>query len=124
MVFDHKSETQASESNHTHLPEGKFPIGTVVVHKFGFRGIIYDVDPVYDNGEEWWTAIPEHLKPRKDKPFYRLLAVSPDDDCYEAYCAEQYLEEDSSGDPIYHPGLDEHFQGRIGNRFMPRGKVN
>jgi hypothetical protein len=47
----------------------KFAIGQVVKHrKFPFRGIIYDVDPVFANTEAWWQAIPEEARPRKDQP--------------------------------------------------------
>ena len=47
------------------IQTAKFAIGQVVKHrKFPFRGIIYDVDPVFANTEAWWQAIPE-FKHRK-----------------------------------------------------------
>ena len=37
----------------------KYPIGQIVRHKrFGFRGVIYDVDPEFNNTEEWYQSIP------------------------------------------------------------------
>jgi heat shock protein HspQ len=52
-----------------------FTIGDVVRHRlFPFRGVIFDVDPVFNNTEEWWNAIPEGVRPRRDQPFYHLLA--------------------------------------------------
>ena len=38
----------------------KFSIGEVVKHRIHpFRGVIFDVDPTFDNTEEWWNSIPE-----------------------------------------------------------------
>jgi len=51
----------------------KFEIGQIVRHRFyPFRGVIYDVDPVFANTEEWWLSIPEDVRPHKDQPFYHL----------------------------------------------------
>lgn len=87
----------------------KFGIGQVVKHrKYPFRGIIYDVDPVFANTEEWWQAIPEDVRPRKDQPFYHLFAENAETE-YVAYVSEQNLLPDTSGDPIRHPQVDELF---------------
>ena len=81
----------------------KFRIGEVVKHRlFSFRGVIYDVDPQFANTEEWWQAIPENLRPRKDQPFYHLLAEN-EESHYVAYVSEQNLLRDTSGEPIEHP---------------------
>ncbi|MEQ8745358.1 heat shock protein HspQ [Pyruvatibacter sp.] len=89
--------------------EAKFRIGQVVKHRlFPFRGVIFDVDPVFNNTEEWWLAIPEHLRPRKDQPFYHLLAEN-DQTEYEAYVSEQNLLIDDSGKPVRHPQVNEMF---------------
>ena len=67
------------------LPLAKFRIGQVVKHRlFAFRGVIFDVDPVFSNTEEWWQSIPEDIRPSKDQPFYHLLAEN-DDTEYVAY---------------------------------------
>ena len=53
----------------------KFQIGQIVRHRiFSFRGVIYDIDPEFNNTEEWWLSIPEEMRPHKDQPFYHLLA--------------------------------------------------
>ena len=53
----------------------KFQIGQVVKHRlFSFRGVIFDIDPVFNNTEEWWQAIPQEIRPHKDQPFYHLFA--------------------------------------------------
>lgn len=81
----------------------KFAIGQVVKHRiFPFRGVIFDVDPVFANTEEWWLSIPEDVRPRKDQPFYHLLAEN-DQNTYVAYVSEQNLLPDDSGMPVGHP---------------------
>lgn len=93
------------------LPSAKFAIGQVVKHRvFPFRGVIFDVDPVFNNTEEWWNAIPEEVRPRKDQPFYHLLAEN-DDTEYVAYVSEQNLLVDESGQPVRHPQVREYFEG-------------
>lgn len=85
----------------------RFSIGDVVKHKhFPFRGVVFDVDPVFDNTEEWWLAIPEEIRPRKDQPFYHLLAENAENE-YVAYVSEQNLEPDRSGEPLRHPRVAE-----------------
>ena len=45
----------------------KFQIGQIVRHRvFSFRGVIFDIDPEFNNTEEWWLSIPEELRPHKD----------------------------------------------------------
>ena len=83
--------------------EAKFRIGEVVRHRFlSFRGVIFDVDPTFDHTEEWWEAIPEKIRPRKDQPYYHLLAEN-EKTHYTAYVSEQNLLMDETGDPVTHP---------------------
>lgn len=89
--------------------EAKFAIGQIVRHRrFPFRGVIYDVDPIFANTEEWWLAIPEEVRPRKDQPFYHLYAENAETE-YVAYVSEQNLLPDESGDPLRHPQIKETF---------------
>lgn len=81
----------------------KFAIGQVVRHRiYPFRGVIFDVDPIFSNTEEYWLSIPENVRPAKDQPFYHLLAEN-DESAYVAYVSEQNLEQDDSGQPVSHP---------------------
>jgi heat shock protein HspQ len=85
----------------------KFQIGEVVKHRhFPFRGVIFDVDPIFANTEEWYQAIPEGIRPAKDQPFYHLLAENEESE-YVAYVSEQNLLPDESGMPIRHPEVEE-----------------
>ena len=87
----------------------KFQIGQVVRHRiFSFRGVIFDIDPEFNNTEEWWLSIPEDVRPRKDQPFYHLLAENSETE-YVAYVSEQNLLPDDSGEPIRHAQVAEIF---------------
>lgn len=87
----------------------QFSIGQVVKHRvYPFRGVIIDVDPEFSNSEEWWQSIPEDIRPRKNQPFYYLLAEN-ETTAYEAYVSEQNLLIDDSGEPVRHPQVAEVF---------------
>lgn len=89
--------------------EAKFGIGQVVRHrKFPFRGVIFDIDAVFANTDEWWEAIPEENRPIKEQPFYHLLAEN-ESSYYVAYVSEQNLMPDESGQPVEHPEVASMF---------------
>ena len=98
----------------------KFQIGQVVRHRiFSFRGVIFDVDPVFANSEEWYEAIPEALRPSKDQPFYHLLAENAESN-YIAYVSQQNLVRDDSDEPVDHPDIAMIFDGMEGGRYRLR----
>jgi heat shock protein HspQ len=97
----------------------KFAVGSVVRHKFyPFRGLVFDVDPVFDNTDEWWLSIPVELRPKKNQPFYHLLAENSETE-YIAYVSEQNLLPDKSGEPLRHPKVAELFVEGDDGRFRP-----
>jgi len=102
----------------------KFSIGQVVRHRmFPFRGVIFDVDPVFNNTEEWWQAIPEHMRPRKDQPFYHLLAEN-EESSYVAYVSEQNLLPDDSGQPVGHPQASLIFESFNEGQYTLRPRIS
>jgi len=106
-------------------PTAKFHIGMPVRHRiYGFRGIVFDVDPEFDNTEEWYGSIPGDVRPTKDQPFYHLFAETPDKSPYIAYVSEQNLEPDEDTDPIHHPGLNEYFDVHDDGSLSLRSKMN
>ena len=101
----------------------KFAIGQVVRHRiFPFRGVIFDVDPQFSNTEEWWLAIPEEVRPRKDQPFYHLLAEN-EQSALVAYVSEQNLMPDDSGEPIGHPHTSVLFAGFENGHYLLRPHI-
>ncbi len=101
----------------------KFGIGQVVKHRvFNFRGVIFDVDPVFANTEEWWQAIPAEVRPHKDQPFYHLLAEN-DEGGYVAYVSEQNLLADTSGEPVGNPNTSLIFDGFRHGQYHLRPRI-
>ncbi len=104
--------------------EAKFTIGEVVRHRVHpFRGVIFDVDPSFDNTEEWYDAIPAENRPCRDQPFYHLLAEN-ETSYYVAYVSEQNLVHDDSGEPIGHPEVDELFGHLEGGKYDLGGHLH
>ena len=100
----------------------KFRIGQVVRHRiFPFRGVIFDVDPVFNNTEQWYQSIPAEIRPRKDQPFYHLLAEN-EESYYEAYVSEQNLLPDESGEPVEHPKVAAMFGKLHDNNYELLGR--
>lgn len=95
----------------------RFAIGDVVRHRhYDFRGVVFDIDPVFANSEEWYEAIPKEARPRREQPFYHLLAENGESS-YVAYVSQQNLEDDADGGPVDHPSLSEMFEDFAGGRY-------
>ena len=101
----------------------KFQIGQIVRHRvFSFRGVIFDIDPEFNNTEEWWLSIPEEMRPHKDQPFYHLFAENAESE-YIAYVSEQNLLPDTSGEPVRHPQVAEVFEQDEKGSYRPRNSL-
>ena len=97
-----------------------FSIGDIVRHRlFDFRGVVFDIDPVFANTEEWWESIPETARPRKDQPFYHILAEGGDSS-YVAYVSQQNLTGDPGDEPVDHPAITGLFDAFVGGRYRLR----
>lgn len=95
----------------------KYRLGQVVKHRiYPFRGVIFDVDPVFSDTEEWYNSIPEDVRPRRDQPFYHLFAEN-DETHYVAYVSEQNLAPDESGQPVSHPDVEQFFGELKGGQY-------
>ena len=102
------------------IAHARFAIGDVVRHRvFDFRGVIFDVDPIFANSAEWYEAIPENIRPRKDQPFYHLLAENMESS-YVAYVSQQNLIADDTDEPIDHPAISGLFNDFADGRYQLR----
>ena len=102
------------------VAHAQFSVGELVRHRlFDFRGVIFDIDPVFANSEEWYQAIPEDIRPPKDQPFYHLLAENAESS-YIAYVSQQNLLPDVEGEPIDHPAISGIFEGFADGRYRLR----
>ncbi|MDP1838268.1 MAG: heat shock protein HspQ [Reyranella sp.] len=101
----------------------KFAIGQVVKHRiYPFRGVIFDVDPVFANTEEWLASIPAEVRPRRDQPFYHLLAENAQT-TYVAYVSEQNLLPDETGKPVAHPQVPHFFKELKRGLYVSRDRA-
>ena len=64
------------------------------------------------------SSIPADVRPRKDQPFYHLLAENAETE-YIAYVSEQNLLPDASGTPLRHPQIGEMFTVREDGSYRP-----
>jgi heat shock protein HspQ len=87
----------------------RFSIGDVVKHRiFPFRGVVFDVDPEFNNTEDWYRSIPEGMRPRRDQPFYHLFAENSETE-YVAYVSEQNLLPDDNEEPLRNSQIKDVF---------------
>jgi len=99
----------------------KFAIGQIVHHKmFDYRGVVVDVDPVFNSTEEWYENV-ALSRPPKDKPWYYVLV---DGATHQTYVAEKNLEDDKSAKPIDHPLVGEFFNGVEGGIYVMKQRSN
>ena len=99
----------------TTMRQAKYRVGDVVRHRvYPFRGIVFDIDPVFNSTEEWWNSIPAEIRPSKDQPYYHLLAENSETE-YIAYVSEQNLLPDHSGKALRHPQVRELFVEKDGH---------
>ncbi|MGV7120789.1 MULTISPECIES: heat shock protein HspQ [unclassified Sphingopyxis] len=102
------------------IERARFAPGDIVRHRmFDFRGVVFDVDPVFANSDEWYEAIPEAIRPAKEQPYYHLLAES-EDSAYIAYVSQQNLVIDGEHGPVDHPQVDAMFDGLVQGRYRVR----
>lgn len=114
------SPTAGRQITAPHVSRARFAIGDVVRHKlFDFRGVIFDIDPVFANSEEWYESIPAEIRPPREQPFYHLLAEN-DENSYVAYVSQQNLLADADAGPVDHPSVDEMFEAFRDGRYRLR----
>ena len=105
------------------IRSAKYTIGQVVRHRvYPFRGVVFDIDPLFSNTEEWYQSIPAEVRPHKDQPYYHLYAENAETE-YVAYVSEQNLLPDKSGEPIRHPQVAETFDRDDDGAYRPRNSL-
>jgi heat shock protein HspQ len=109
--------------NMSKIRRAKYAIGQVVRHRlYPFRGVVFDIDPLFSNTEEWYQSIPSEMRPHKDQPYYHLFAENAETE-YVAYVSEQNLLPDDSGEPVRHPQVAEIFVRDDEGSYRPRNSV-
>ena len=114
---DYRADLAAAALLAPPVAHARFSIGEVVRHRlFDFRGVVFDIDPVFANSEEWYEAIPADIRPDRDQPFYHLLAENGESS-YVAYVSQQNLVADESDEPVDHPAIAGMFDAYADGRY-------
>ncbi|GEQ98424.1 DNA-binding protein [Iodidimonas gelatinilytica] len=109
------------------LPKARFSIGQVVRHRvFGYRGLIFDVDPFFSSSADWYedamAARHQDCGPQKNSPWYHVMVDGAD---HVIYVAERNLMvSEKSDDPIQHPLVPEFFTSRQPGQYSRRSPHN
>ncbi len=99
----------------------KFRVGQIIVHKlFNYRGIIFDVDPVFQGSEEWYRKVALSCPP-KDEPWYKVLVHNA---LHDTYVAERNMIADGTNEPIFHPLIGNFFELRQDGVYVPIQRKN
>ncbi|WP_018953788.1 heat shock protein HspQ [Thioalkalivibrio sulfidiphilus] len=103
------------------MSQAIFSIGQIIHHRlFGYRGVVVDVDPVFQGTEEWYAQVAQSQPPR-DEPWYHVLV---DGEAVETYVAQQNLEPGDASEPIEHPYTEAFFTGFVNGVYRHRMRVN
>ena len=103
------------------MSESAFFVGQIVHHKlFDYRGVIYDVDPVFQGTDEWYEQV-ARSRPPKDQPWYHVLV---DGQSANTYVAERNLEQVDDPAPIEHPLVEQLFRDFQGGAYRLRRRSN
>lgn len=98
-----------------------FSPGQLISHKrFGYRGVVVDVDATFQLTDEWYDQV-ARSRPPKDQPWYHVLV---DESETTTYVAERHLEGESSGKPIRHPLLTHYFARFRDGRYEADTQIN
>jgi heat shock protein HspQ len=105
----------------TSITHARFSIGELIHHRlFDYRGVIVDVDPVFQSSEEWYEKVAQS-RPPKDKPWYHVLVDGAD---HSTYVAERNLDADDSSMPIRHPMVEQFFDRLENGRYISHDPIN
>ena len=92
-----------------------FAVGEIVVHRrFGYRGVIFDVDARFDLSDAWYEQV-ARSRPPKDKPWYHVLV---DGAPHTTYVAQRHLALEPSPQPVDHPLLASYFTAFRDGRYQ------
>jgi heat shock protein HspQ len=101
--------------------QARFRVGQLVHHKlFDYRGVIFDVDPIFQGSDAWYESM-ARSRPPKDSPWYHVLV---DEAVHTTYVAERNLEPDLTGQPVTHPALGQFFEGLRDGIYYQHKRAN
>jgi heat shock protein HspQ len=121
QVFNEPKQGGKNKGTVTSISRAQHSVGDLIHHRrFGYRGVVFDIDQSFQSTEEWYEAVAKSCPP-KDKPWYHVLVHGA---AHATYVAERNLERDESAEPISHP-LPMHYFSRFEDeRYLSRSRTN
>ena len=99
----------------TNITKVKFSVGELIHHRlFAYRGVIVDVDINFQATEEWYQLVAKS-RPPKNAPWYHVLVHGSHQ---VTYAAQTSLEEDDSGEQVFHPLVPHLFSSFDGGQYV------
>lgn len=99
----------------------RFAPGQIVRHnRFGYRGLIFDVDASFRQVGDWFDVMNE-THPQKDRPWYHILV---DGEKHTTYVSEDSLMLCEETEEFKHPLLEHLFSCNDGGDISSRLIVN
>lgn len=86
----------------------------IIVKKYGYRGVIIEMDDGFQGPEEHYEEFAED-NPSRDEPWYHILVDGAD---YVTYVPESVLQADSSMEPISHPRVADIFHDFQNGKYL------
>jgi len=101
--------------------QAKFWPGQLIHHRlFDYRGVVIDVDPQFQESDEWYEEVAQS-RPPKDQPWYHVLVHEAED---MTYVAERNIEADETGRPVVHRLVPLIFSAFENGSYVIRRKTN
>jgi heat shock protein HspQ len=95
----------------------RFHVGQLVRHlRFGYRGVVFDVDEVFRGSDAWYEQ-EARSRPPRDRPWYHVIVH---DASHTTYVADRHLEADASGEAVESPVVAVWFDRFEDGRYVRR----
>ena len=101
--------------------KAKFKIGQIIHHRlFDYSGVIFDVDPIFQGSEEWYSQV-ARSRPPKNEPWYHVLVHAAE---HSTYVAEQNLDLEEHPKEIRNPLINSFFTKFDGSQYHLKSRTN
>lgn len=88
--------------------------GQLVRHRrYGYRGVVVDVDPCCQASDQWYQA--NQTQPERNQPWYHVLVDGSE---ATTYPAQSSLAADTSKQPIDHPLIEVFFTSFVDGHYL------
>jgi heat shock protein HspQ len=98
-------------------PDSGYPLfrpGQLVKHKrYGYRGVIVDLDPCCTAEEGWYAS--NQTQPERNQPWYHVLVHNSESITYPA---QENLVADRSNQPINHSLIEVFFSSFVDGHYI------